>query len=106
MAYIAIIIFQVNAAEERNDPMHIPFGTSKYNDVKHDAIKWQGNMYQYISSTGDRSGAHPAYYTMGTGSSFPGVKQPGHEADHSPPTSVKVKKSWINTSPPSYSLIL
>jgi hypothetical protein len=26
-------------------------------------------------------------YTMGTGGSFPGVKRPGREADHSPPTS-------------------
>ena len=29
------------------------------------------------------SGAHPASYTMGTGS-FPGVKRPGHGADHPP----------------------
>jgi hypothetical protein len=28
---------------------------------------------------------------MGTGSSFLGVKWPGHEADHSPPSSAKVK---------------
>jgi hypothetical protein len=35
--------------------------------------------------------AHPASYTMGTGS-FPGVKQPGHGADHPPPSSAEVKK--------------
>jgi hypothetical protein len=29
-------------------------------------------------------GAHPASYTMGTGS-FPGVKRPGRGVDHPPP---------------------
>jgi hypothetical protein len=29
---------------------------------------------------------------MGTGISFPGVKRPGREADHSPPTSAEVMK--------------
>jgi hypothetical protein len=31
-----------------------------------------------------------------------GVKRPGHEADHSPPTSAEVKKMWIYTSTPLY----
>jgi hypothetical protein len=34
---------------------------------------------------------------MGTGSSFPGVKRPGREADHSPPSSAEVKKMWTDT---------
>jgi hypothetical protein len=29
-----------------------------------------------------------------------GVKQPGHEADHSPPTSAEVKKTWIYIATP------
>jgi hypothetical protein len=41
-----------------------------------------------------------ASYTMGTGGSFPGVKRPGREADHSPSTSAEVKKKWIHTSTP------
>jgi hypothetical protein len=32
----------------------------------------------------------------------PGVKRPGTEADHSPPTSAEVKKMWILTSTPPY----
>jgi hypothetical protein len=41
------------------------------------------------------SGAHPASYTVGTGGSFPGGKvQPGRDADHSPPSSAKVKKEY------------
>jgi hypothetical protein len=38
------------------------------------------------------SGAHPASCPMGTGEPFPGGKaRPGHDADHSPPSSAKVK---------------
>jgi hypothetical protein len=39
------------------------------------------------------SEAHPVSYPVGTRGSFPGVKQPGHEADHSPPSSPEVEKS-------------
>jgi hypothetical protein len=35
-------------------------------------------------------------------SSFPVVKQPGHEADHSPPSSAEVKNAWSYTSNPQY----
>jgi hypothetical protein len=37
------------------------------------------------------SGAHPVSCPMGTRGSFPGVKRPGREADHSSPSSVEVK---------------
>jgi hypothetical protein len=37
------------------------------------------------------SGTHPASYPMGIRGSL-GVKQPGREADHSPPSSAEVKK--------------
>jgi hypothetical protein len=33
-----------------------------------------------------------ASYPMGTGGCFLGIKRPGHEADHSPPYSAKVKE--------------
>ena len=35
--------------------------------------------------------AHPASYTMSTGS-FPGVKRPGRVVDHPSPSSAKVKE--------------
>jgi hypothetical protein len=38
------------------------------------------------------SGAHPASYPMGIRGSFPGVKRPGREADHSPTSSAEVKE--------------
>jgi hypothetical protein len=44
---------------------------------------------RYHVQTG--SGTHPAFYPMGTGGCFPGVKRPGHEADHSPLSSAEIK---------------
>jgi hypothetical protein len=38
-------------------------------------------------------GVHPTSYTMGTGSSLPGVKRPRREADHRPPTSTEAKEN-------------
>jgi hypothetical protein len=53
------------------------------------------------------SGAHPASYPMGNRGSFPGegVKRLEHEADHSPPSSSKVKNEWSYTSTPQYGLL-
>jgi hypothetical protein len=34
-----------------------------------------------------------------------GVKQPGHKADHSPPSSAQVKNVWSYTSTPQYVLM-
>jgi hypothetical protein len=48
------------------------------------------------------SGVHPTSYPMGTGGSSSRIKRPGREADHSPPTSAEVKKTWIYTSTPTY----
>jgi hypothetical protein len=39
---------------------------------------------------------------MGTGALSPEIKRERSEADHSPPTSVEVKKTWIYTSTPPY----
>jgi hypothetical protein len=36
---------------------------------------------------------------------FPGVKRPRREADHSPPASAEVKKTWISTSTPPYAFM-
>jgi len=37
---------------------------------------------------------------MGTVGFFPEGKQPGREADHSPPSSAEVKDAWSYTSTP------
>jgi hypothetical protein len=53
----------------------------------------------YVQSS---SGANPASYTMGTGGGgpFPGAKaRPGRDADHSPPSSAKIKnRSYTSSS--------
>jgi hypothetical protein len=55
-----------------------------------------GNLYLHHRVQND-SGAHPVSYPMGTGSSFLGVKLPGREADHSPPSSDEVKNACSYT---------
>jgi hypothetical protein len=39
------------------------------------------------------SGTQTAAYPIGTGGSFPGVKRPGREADHSPLSSAEVRNA-------------
>jgi hypothetical protein len=52
----------------------------------------QGMNFSLRHSVQTGSWAHPASYPMGTGGSTPeGVKRQGREADHSPPSSSKVK---------------
>jgi hypothetical protein len=51
------------------------------------------------------SGAHPASYSKGTGDLSLGVKRPGREADHSPPSSAEVKNAWNCTSTPPIRLL-
>jgi hypothetical protein len=47
------------------------------------------------------SEAHPASYATGTRGSFPEIKRPGHEADHSPPSGARAKSAWsYNSTPP------
>jgi hypothetical protein len=52
------------------------------------------------------SGDHTSSYTMGTGSSTPGVKRHGRKADHSSPVSTEFKEKWIYTSTPPHTLII
>jgi hypothetical protein len=51
------------------------------------------------------SGVHPTSYPMGTEGSFPGVKRPGREGDHSPPATAEVKKMWIYTFTTPYAFM-
>ena len=44
---------------------------------------------RFYASVQTGPGAHPASYTMGTGS-FPGVKRPGRVVDHPLPSSAEV----------------
>jgi hypothetical protein len=48
----------------------------------------------------------PTSYPMSTEGSSPGVKRPGREADHSPPTNAEIKKMWLYTSNPPYAFMM
>jgi hypothetical protein len=57
-----------------------------------------------FSSTSSRPALRPTqpHFHWVLGALSLGVKRPGREADHSPPTSAEVKKTWIYTSTPPY----
>jgi hypothetical protein len=65
-------------------------------------LKWERLLFVnedfYQNQTG--SVVHPASYAIGTGGSFPELKRPGSEADHSPSSSAEVKNVWRYTSTP------
>jgi hypothetical protein len=44
-------------------------------------------------------------YPMGTRDSFPGIKQPEREADHSPPSSAEIEIVWSYTCIPPYAIM-
>jgi len=49
---------------------------------------------------------NPASWPMHNGGSYPGVKWPGNEADHSPPSISEVKNAKSYTSSPQYVFML
>jgi hypothetical protein len=61
-----------------------------------------GQEFSLVRVVQTGSGVHLTSYSMGTGGSFPGVKRPRCEADHSPPTNAEVKKIWPYTSTAPY----
>jgi hypothetical protein len=52
----------------------------------------KGEEFSLLHVVQTGCGVHPISYPMGTEGSFPGVKRPGREVNHSPPTSAEVKK--------------
>jgi hypothetical protein len=58
--------------------------------------------FSLLRSIQTSSEAHPASYPMDTGGPIPWGKAAGHYADHSLPSSAKVKETWIYTSTALY----
>jgi hypothetical protein len=58
----------------------------------------EGGNFSLHNRVHSVSEAHPASYLVGNRGSFPGVKRPEREADHSPPSSAEVKNAWSYTS--------
>jgi hypothetical protein len=67
-----------------------------------EVIVWVPVGARSFSSPGhpDRLWGPP--FQWGLGDLSPGVKRPGNEADHSPPSSAEVKNAWIYTSNAPY----
>jgi hypothetical protein len=61
-----------------------------------------GRVKNFLFSTSSRTALEPTQPPIQwvTGALSPGVKRPGREADHSPSTSMEVRKTWIHTSTP------
>jgi hypothetical protein len=51
------------------------------------------------------SGACPTSITVRTGGSFPTIKRPEHEADHTPPTRAEVNNAWKLNSTPVHGVV-
>jgi len=51
------------------------------------------------------SEVHPDSFPVGTEGSFPGIKRPARQPDHSPSSNVAVKNEWSYTSTPQYVFI-
>jgi len=75
------------------------------------ALDYRGSRVRFPARAGNfflhhriqkSSGVHPASYPMCMGSSFPAVKRPGREADHSPQLVPRSKYEWSYTSTPQY----
>jgi hypothetical protein len=60
--------------------------------------------FSLLHSVQTRSEAHPASYAMGTGGSFPKGKADGEQADHSLPSSAKLKNG--EAMPPLYHALM
>jgi hypothetical protein len=64
----------------------------------------EGQDFSLLHNVQTGSKAHPASYPVGTGTISRGVKRPGLEADHSPPSSAEVKSGRAMPSLPHTSL--
>jgi hypothetical protein len=56
-----------------------------------DSIPGRNMRLSLIISVQTGSAAHPAFYPTVTAGFIPGIKRPGLQADHSPPSSTGVK---------------
>jgi len=63
-------------------------------------IRFPAHAGIFVISTASRPAQGPTQHP--TGGPFPGVKWPGYEADHSPPSADDVNQAWSYTSNPAY----
>jgi len=69
-------------------------------DDQHSIPSRVTDFFLFTTASRQVLGAHSASNPVGTWGSFPEVKWPGHDADHSPPSNAEVKITWCHTSMP------
>jgi hypothetical protein len=62
--------------------------------------------YHFSISTRSALGSTQPPIQWVLGALLQGLKQQGHDVDHSPPTSTEVKETWIITSTPPYAFMV
>jgi hypothetical protein len=98
---MAVLVLMMENMKSRDSSVGIALGYG---------LDDRGSMFQYSVGGGagnfslhhrvqNGSGVHPASYSMGTRSYFP-----GSEADHSPPFVSRSKNEWSYTSTPTLCL--
>jgi hypothetical protein len=70
-------------------------GSCEYDNENSGTIK-TGNFFTKLLTVN---------FAKTTSGSFLGVKRPGREADHSPPSSAEVKNAWSYTFSPQYTFM-
>jgi hypothetical protein len=68
-----------------------------WSEVRVPAVAGNFSLHHRVQNGSE---ALPSSYPMGTGALSLGVKRPGREANHSPPSSAEVKNAWSCTSTP------
>jgi hypothetical protein len=70
-------------------------------------VRVPGRIKDFLFCTSSRPSVGPTQPPIQwvPGALSPGLKQPGREADHSPPASAEVKKMLVYTSTPLYAFM-
>jgi hypothetical protein len=88
------VLVSIRVRERRGENRHLSGGVAVEETV--------GNLRVPAVQVDVGPGAHPTYCSMHTRGSFPWVKRPRREADHSPPSNAEVKKEWSCSPLPPY----
>jgi hypothetical protein len=93
-------VFILLSTQSRDSSVGIALGHGLY---------YRGSRVRFPAGAGNFSlhhrdqngcGAYPASYPVGTGTLSLGIKRPGREADHSPPSGAEIKNAWSYTFTP------
>jgi hypothetical protein len=93
---------------EQREPLDLNFTYELYTGSTTEGSEFEsrwGQEFPLLHVFQTYSGVHPTSYPTGTSFFSSAVKRPELEADHSPPTSAEVKKTWVYTSTLPYAFM-